>query len=109
MHDAIAKEKFREDLYYRLSTIEINLPPLRVKKRGFIHLLFRKFAADFAQKYRMPTIRLDENAVRMLLNYRFPGNIRQLRNIAEQISVVEEDRLISPEKLIQYLPNNKRI
>ncbi|MBA6155757.1 sigma-54-dependent Fis family transcriptional regulator [Tenacibaculum sp. S7007] len=107
MHDAIAKEKFREDLYYRLSTIEINLPPLR-ERNDDIHLLFRKFAADFAQKYRMPTIRLDENAVRMLSNYRFPGNIRQLRNIAEQISVVEEDRLITSEKLIQYLPNNKR-
>ena len=106
MHDAIAKGKFREDLYYRLSTIEIPLPPLR--KRGEdIHLLFRKFAADFAQKYRMPTIRLDENAVKLLLNYTFPGNIRQLRNIAEQISVVEENRTITADKLIQYLPNIK--
>ncbi|MGB1284541.1 MAG: sigma 54-interacting transcriptional regulator [Polaribacter sp.] len=105
MHDAIAKEKFREDLYYRLSTIEINLPPLRERNED-IHLLFRKFASDFAQKYRMPTIRLNENATKMLLNYRFPGNIRQLRNIAEQISVVEENRLISAEKIMQYLPNN---
>ena len=104
MHDAIAKEKFREDLYYRLSTIEINLPPLRERKED-IHLLFRKFASDFAQKYRMPTIRLDEVAIKMLLNYRFPGNIRQLRNIAEQISVVEENRSISGEKIAQYLPN----
>lgn len=104
MHNAISNGKFREDLYYRLSTIEIPLPPL--KQRGEdIHLLFRKFAADFAQKYRMPTIRLEENAVKLLLNYNFPGNIRQLRNIAEQISVVEENRLISPEKLVQYLPN----
>ncbi|WP_435261762.1 sigma 54-interacting transcriptional regulator [Tenacibaculum sp. nBUS_03] len=104
MHNAISNGKFREDLYYRLSTIEIPLPPL--KQRGEdIHLLFRKFAADFAQKYRMPTIRLEENAVKVLLNYNFPGNIRQLRNIAEQISVVEENRLISPEKLAQYLPN----
>lgn len=106
MQEAIAKEKFREDLYYRLSTIEISLPALRNRGED-IHLLFRKFAADFAQKYRMPTIRLDENAVRILLNYSFPGNIRQLKNIAEQISIVEEDRLITPEKLVQYLPDNQ--
>ena len=105
MLSAIAKEKFREDLYYRLSTIEINLPALRERGED-IHLLFRKFAADFAQKYRMPTIRLDENATKMLLNYRYPGNIRQLKNIAEQISVVEENRYISSNKMIQYLPNN---
>jgi len=106
MQLAIEKEKFREDLYYRLSTIEINLPPLRERKED-IHLLFRKFASDFAQKYRMPTIRLDDNATNLLLNYRFPGNIRQLRNIAEQISVVEETRLVTAEKISQYLPNNK--
>ncbi|PKH50619.1 sigma-54-dependent Fis family transcriptional regulator [Tenacibaculum sp. Bg11-29] len=106
MQQAISKEKFREDLYYRLSTIEIDLPALRDRNED-IHLLFRKFASDFAQKYRMPTIRLDENAVKVLLNYRFPGNIRQLRNLAEQISVVEESRLITVEKLIQYLPKNK--
>ena len=106
MQLAIQKEKFREDLYYRLSTIEINLPPLRERKED-IHLLFRKFASDFAQKYRMPTIRLDDNATNLLLNYRFPGNIRQLRNIAEQISVVEETRLVTAEKITQYLPNNK--
>ncbi|MGG6230288.1 sigma-54 interaction domain-containing protein [Tenacibaculum sp. SDUM215027] len=106
MHEAISKEKFREDLYYRLSTIEIPLPPLRERGED-IHLLFRKFAADFAQKYRMPTIRLDENAVKILLNYHFPGNIRQLKNIAEQVSIVEEDRLITPEKLVQYLPENR--
>ncbi len=106
MHDAIAKEKFREDLYYRLSTIEIHLPALRERNED-IHLLFRKFAADFAQKYRMPTIRLDENATNLLVNYRFPGNIRQLRNIAEQISVVEENRLVTAEKISQYLPNHR--
>jgi transcriptional regulator with PAS, ATPase and Fis domain len=106
MANAIQKGKFREDLYYRLSTIEISLPPLRDRKED-IHLLFRKFAADFAQKYGMPTIRLEENAVNLLVNYRFPGNIRQLRNIAEQVSVIEENRLISGEKLIQYLPNNQ--
>jgi len=104
MQQAISKGKFREDLFYRLSTIEINLPPLR-DRLDDIHLLFRKFAADFAQKYKMPTVRLSNNSVKMLENYGFPGNIRQLRNIAEQISVVEESREITPEKLIQYLPS----
>ncbi|OGS71753.1 MAG: sigma-54-dependent Fis family transcriptional regulator [Flavobacteria bacterium RIFCSPLOWO2_12_FULL_35_11] len=103
MQEAINKGKFREDLYYRLSTIEINLPPLR-ERIGDIHLLFRKFAADFAQKYKMPPVKLSENAVKVLENYGFPGNIRQLRNIAEEISVVEENRLISSERLLQYLP-----
>ncbi|HBI39625.1 MAG TPA: sigma-54-dependent Fis family transcriptional regulator, partial [Tenacibaculum sp.] len=106
MHEAISKGKFREDLYYRLSTIEISLPPLRHRGED-IHLLFRKFAADFAQKYRMPAIRLENNAVKTLVSYSFPGNIRQLRNIAEQISVVEEDRNITSEKIIQYLPDLK--
>ena len=106
MQQAIEKQKFREDLYYRLSTIEIHLPSLRDRKED-IHLLFRKFASDFAQKYIMPTVRLDEKATSLLLNYHFPGNIRQLRNIAEQISVVEEKRLISADKMIHYLPNNK--
>ena len=105
MHEAISKGKFREDLYYRLSTIEINLPPLR-DRMDDIHLLFRKFASDFAQKYRMPSIRLDENAISILLNYRFPGNIRQLKNLAEQISVIEEERMVTASKLQQYLPNN---
>ncbi len=104
MQEAIQKNKFREDLYYRLSTVEIPLPPLR-ERAGDIHLLFRKFAADFAQKYKMPTVRLTDDAVRMLENYGFPGNIRQLRNIAEQISIIEEERLISPERLSQYLPS----
>ncbi|WP_298367865.1 sigma 54-interacting transcriptional regulator [uncultured Lutibacter sp.] len=104
MHDAIGKGKFREDLYYRLSTIEINLPPLR-ERLNDIHLLFRKFASDFAQKYKMPTVRLTDDAVKILLNYSFPGNIRQLRNIAEQISVVEENRIISADRILQYLPS----
>jgi len=106
MQAAIQKERFREDLYYRLSTVEIDLPPLRDRNED-IHLLFRKFASDFAQKYRMPSIRLDENAISALLNYRFPGNIRQLKNLAEQISVIEETRIITGPKLKQYLPNNK--
>ena len=105
MRYAIEKEKFREDLYYRLSTVEISLPPLRDRNQD-IHLLFRKFASDFAQKYRMPSIRLDDNAVNILLNYSFPGNIRQLKNLAEQISVIEEERTITALKLKQYLPDN---
>jgi transcriptional regulator with PAS, ATPase and Fis domain len=104
MNDAIDKGKFREDLYYRLSTVEINLPPLR-KRSEDIHLLFRKFAADFAQKYKMPTIRLKEDAVSLLLQYRWGGNIRQLRNVAEQISVLEQNREISYETLKHYLPD----
>ncbi len=102
--EAIEKGKFREDLYYRLSTVEINIPPLR-ERRDDIHLLFRKFASDFGQKYKMPTIRMEEDAVRLLLKYRWPGNIRQLRNIAEQISVLEEGRNISLSTLNSYLPN----
>ncbi|WP_139958330.1 sigma 54-interacting transcriptional regulator [Flavicella sediminum] len=104
MQQAIQKGKFREDLYYRLSTIELELPPLRNREND-IHLLFRKFASDFAQKYRMPTVRLTEDAVNLLINFNFPGNIRQLKNIAEQISVIEESRTIDKNKLIQYLPN----
>ncbi len=103
MAEAIEKGKFREDLYYRLSTVEINLPPLRERKDD-IHLLFRKFAADFAQKYKMPTIRLDDHATDLLLKYRWSGNIRQLRNVAEQISVLEQNREITYETLQHYLP-----
>ena len=108
MFQAISKEKFREDLYYRLSTIEIALPSLRNRGED-IHLLFRKFAADFAQKYRMPTVRLDQNATTLLLKYNYPGNIRQLKNITEQISILEENRSISAEKIIQYLPDTNRL
>ncbi|TYP77295.1 sigma-54 interaction domain-containing protein [Aquimarina intermedia] len=104
MFEAIKKEKFREDLYYRLSTVEINLPPLRERKED-IHLLFRKFASDFATKYKMPTIRLDEEATTLLEQYHWSGNIRQLRNIAEQISVLEQTRVITGKSLHGYLPN----
>jgi len=103
MFDAIEKGKFREDLFYRLSTVDIMLPPLRERKDD-IHLLFRKFAADFAQKYKMPPIKLDDTAVDLLLKYRWSGNIRQLRNIAEQISVLETNRNISAATLNSYLP-----
>jgi len=104
MFEAIEKEKFREDLYYRLSTVEILLPSLRNRKDD-IHLLFRKFASDFALKYKMPTIRLDETAVEALINYRWSGNVRQLRNVAEQISVLESSRMIDAPTLKTYLPN----
>lgn len=104
MYEAIEKEKFREDLYYRLSTIEIHLPALR-KRKNDIHLLFRKFASDFALKYKMPTIRLEENAVPALIDYRWSGNVRQLRNVAEQISVLESSRMIDLSTLQTYLPS----
>jgi transcriptional regulator with PAS, ATPase and Fis domain len=103
MFDAIEKGKFREDLYYRLSTVDIHLPPLRDRKDD-IHLLFRKFASDFAFKYKMPPIKLEENAVQFLQNFRWSGNIRQLRNAAEQISVLETRREISLATLQSYLP-----
>ena len=109
MQKAIEKNKFREDLYYRLSTVEINLPPLR-ERADDIHLLFRKFCADFAQKYSMPTIRLSDEAVSALRNYQWKGNIRQLKNIAEQLSVLEEDRSINVDVLTDYLPKvNKNL
>ncbi len=103
--EAIKKGKFREDLYYRLSTVPISLPPLR-ERNDDIHLIFRKFAADFADKYRMPTIRLSDESIKMIDSYRWPGNIRQLKNITEQISVIEKERIISPEILRKYLPND---
>ncbi|SHL56832.1 sigma-54 interaction domain-containing protein [Flavobacterium xanthum] len=103
LFDAIEKGKFREDLYYRLSTVDITLPPLRDRKDD-IHLLFRKFVADFAHKYKMPPLKLDENAVQLLQKFRWSGNIRQLRNVAEQISVLETNRDISSVTLQSYLP-----
>ena len=105
MMEAIQKGKFREDLYYRLSTVDIHLPALR-KRKDDIHLIFRKFASDFAQKYNMPTIRLEPDAIPVLLNYAWRGNIRQLRNITEQISVIEQNRSISAEMLANYLPKH---
>ena len=104
MFEAINKDKFREDLYYRLSTIEIPIPALRKRKQD-IHLLFRKFSSDFALKYKMPTIRLNEEAVQLLQKYRWTGNIRQLRNVAEQISVLESKREINAAALKSYLPD----
>jgi transcriptional regulator with PAS, ATPase and Fis domain len=104
MHQAVEKGKFREDLYYRLNTVPIRIPALRDRKDD-IHLLFRKFAADFAQKYRIPPVRLKEDAVHVLENYRWPGNIRQLKNMAEQISILEKEREIPGSLLTHYLPD----
>ena len=101
---AIEKGKFREDLYYRLNTVPINLPPLRDRKDD-IYLLFRKFASDFATKYRMPAVKLSLEAEQALVNYYWPGNIRQLKNITEQISIIEKERDITLEGLLLYLPN----
>lgn len=103
MQRAIQSGKFREDLYYRLSTVPISLPSLRQRKED-IHLLFRKFASDFADKYRMPTIKLTEDAVEILEAYAWPGNIRQLKNLVEQISVIESKREIDALSLSSYLP-----
>lgn len=104
MEEAIKKGKFREDLYYRLSTVEIWLPPLR-ERADDIHLLFRKFASDFAHKYKMPTVRLDDEAIETLESYEWKGNIRQLRNLTEQISVIEQNRNITRDILMTYLPD----
>jgi transcriptional regulator with PAS, ATPase and Fis domain len=106
MQKAISSGKFREDLLYRLSTVPISLPPLRQRKED-IHLIFRKFSNDFAEKYRMPAIRLTEDAVVILENYHWAGNIRQLRNLVEQLSVIESKREIDGASLISYLPNQE--
>lgn len=105
LHKAVEKGKFREDLYYRLSTVPISVPPLR-ERGNDIDLLFRKFATDFAEKYRVESIKLDEAAKNRLLRFRFPGNIRQLKNIVEQISALELNRSITDETLVKYLPQN---
>jgi len=105
---AIQQGKFREDLYYRLNTVPIYIPPLR-ERIDDINLLFRKFAIDFAEKYRMPAIALDDEAQRLLMSHEWPGNIRQLKNIAEQISVIETNRSINAENLRKYIPDMDNI
>ncbi|MBN1463562.1 MAG: sigma-54-dependent Fis family transcriptional regulator [Paludibacteraceae bacterium] len=105
MAEAINDGRFREDLYYRLNTIPITVPPLRDRKED-ITLLFRKFASDFSEKYHRPAVKLTEDAQELLSNYYFPGNIRQLKNITEQISVIEQNRDINAQTLRLYLPNN---
>lgn len=101
---AIELDKFREDLFYRLNTVPIKIPALR-ERGDDIFLLFRKFAVDFAEKYRMPSIKLNNEAKNILMNYSWPGNVRQLKNITEQISIIESDREISAEVLQDYLPD----
>lgn len=105
--DAINKGRFRQDLFYRLNSVPIYIPPLRERKDDII-LLFRKFASDFAEKYRMPPVELDESARNLLMNYRWQGNIRQLKNITEQISIIEKERYINAEILQHYLPDEHR-
>lgn len=104
--DAIAQGRFREDLYYRLNTVPIKMPPLR-ERADDITLLFRKFASDFAEKYRMPAIQLAEDAKALLLAYPWPGNVRQLKNITEQISIIETNRDINADILRNYLPEQR--
>lgn len=103
MVKAVSEGKFREDLYYRLSTIHIEIPPLRERSEDIL-LLFRKFSTDFAERYRMPVIQLTEDARTVLLNYRWPGNVRQLKNITEQISIFETNRDVDGATLQNYLP-----
>lgn len=103
MQQAIMDGKFRQDLFYRLNSIPISIPPLRERKDDII-LLFRKFAFEMSEKYKMPSIRLDENAQRMLMNYSWPGNIRQLKNLTENMSITSEERVITAEVLSNYLP-----
>ena len=104
IENAIRDGKFREDLYYRLNTVSIKMPPLR-ERGDDINLLFRKFANDFAEKYRMPVIRLDDSAKHIIQNYYWPGNVRQLKNITEQISILETTRNVGVDTLLSYLPN----
>lgn len=101
--EAIEKGRFREDLYYRLNTVPIHIPPLRDRKDD-IKLLFRKFASDFSEKNRIPPIQLTPEALIMLENYRWNGNIRQLKNVTDQISIIEKDRIVTPDVLLKYLP-----
>lgn len=106
--EAIQHSKFREDLYYRLNTVPINIPSLRERKED-IHLLFRKFASDFAETNRMPSVTLTEDARKMLTSYRWPGNIRQLKNTAEQMSIIESERVIGEERMSNYLPDYQSV
>ncbi|HEY1024640.1 MAG TPA: sigma-54 dependent transcriptional regulator [Sphingobacteriaceae bacterium] len=101
--DAVNNGKFREDLYYRLNTVPLRIPALRDRKED-IYLLFRKFIADFTDKYRSPNLQLDPEAQQVLANYSWPGNVRQLKNIAEQIAVLEKDRIVSAQSLLAYIP-----
>jgi transcriptional regulator with PAS, ATPase and Fis domain len=104
VYEAVKNGKFREDLYYRLNTVPLKIPPLRDRKED-IYLLFRKFTADFTDKYRSPAIQVDDEAQQVLINYSWPGNVRQLKNLAEQLAVLERDRIITAQTLINnYIP-----
>ncbi len=103
--EAIEKGKFRQDLYYRLNTVPIMIPPLRERKDDIL-MLFKKFAYDFAEKYRMPALQLSDDAVVMLENYRWPGNIRQLKNVTEQISIIEKSKTVTSATLFHYIPKD---
>jgi transcriptional regulator with PAS, ATPase and Fis domain len=105
--NAISRGRFREDLYYRLSQVPIQLPPLR-QRSGDVHLLFRKFTTDFSEQYRMPPLSLDDEAIEILEHYPWPGNIRQLKNVTEQMSILETDRRIDADTLLGYLPETHR-
>lgn len=104
VYDAVKAGKFREDLYYRLNTVPLRIPPLRDRKED-IYLIFRKFTSDFTDKYRSPPIHLDEEAQQILINYTWPGNVRQLKNMAEQLAVLERDRVITGQTLLTYIPH----
>src|ERR1700761_2734962 len=103
VYDAVKNGKFREDLYYRLNTVPLRIPPLRDRKED-IYLLFRKFTSDFTDKYRTPPIQLDEEAQQVLINYSWPGNVRQLKNMAEQLAVLEREHVITAQTLLTYIP-----
>ena len=106
LKEAVSLKKFREDLYYRLNTVEIKMPPLRKRKED-IHLLFKKFAINFAEKNNMPRISLNDEAINLLNNYNWPGNIRELKNFTEKISIIEEKRLLTEKDIKQHLPNQE--
>lgn len=106
VYESVRKGKFREDLYYRLNTVPLRIPPLRERKDD-IYLLFRKFVSDFSNKYRTPGIQLDNESVQILSNYSWPGNVRQLKNIAEQVCVLEKDRNVTATALLNYIPNEQ--
>lgn len=105
--DAIRKGKFREDLFYRLNTVPIAVPSLRERGNDIL-LLFRKFASDFSEKYRMPSVRLEEDAKQVMLNYEWPGNVRQLKNVTEQLSIIEQEREVTAAVLLHYLPDYQK-
>ena len=105
LQEAVASGKFREDLYYRLSTVPIHVPPLRERKDDIV-MLFKKFSSDFAEKYRIPPLQLDQDAEQLLISHRWSGNVRQLKNLAEQISVIEKERFVSADIVKRYLPDD---